>query len=165
LIIVVTGVSGSGKSTLGQALARTLHWEFVEGDDYHPRPNIEKMRAGLPLGDDDRKTWLARLHNVMTSMESQGRSAAVACSALKKTYRDVLAKDLENIRFVFLYGDMELLRERLAARQHPFMPPGLLDSQFAALEPPTDALLVPVRLSTKAQASLIRHRIGVEEPR
>jgi gluconokinase len=122
------GVSGSGKSTLGRALAQSLGWDFIEGDDYHPRSNIEKMRAGLPLTEDDRSPWLERLHDVTALIEKQCGNAVLSCSALKKSHRYLLAQGLPAIRFVFLYGDPKLIRERLRARKHDFMPPELLVS-------------------------------------
>lgn len=161
MIIIVMGVSGSGKSTLGSALAQHLRWDFIEGDDYHPKHNIEKMRARHPLDDEDRRPWLARLHRLIRSYAAQGLSAVLACSALKSDYRELLGHGLADIRFVFLCGDPKLIRERLKARAHAFMPAGLLDSQIAALEPPEDAVLVPVHLPTEEQIMLVRQTVGI----
>ncbi len=162
-MIIIMGVSGSGKSTLGCALAQNLGWDFIEGDDYHPNHNIEKLGARQPLDDEDRHPWLARLHGLLLSYAAQGFSAVLACSALKADYRNLLSRNLADICFVFLCGDPELIRERLKARVHAFMPSGLLESQFAALEPPEDAVLVPVHLPTDEQIRLVRQALGVQE--
>ena len=161
MIIIVMGVSGSGKSTLGSALAQHLRWDFIEGDDYHPNHNIEKMRARHPLDDEDRYPWLAHLHRLLLSYAEQGLSAVLACSALKADYRDLLSRNLADIRFVFLRGDPKLIRERLKTRTHSFMPAGLLDSQVAALEPPKDAVLVPLHLPTEEQIRLVRRAVEI----
>jgi len=112
VIIIVMGVSGSGKSTLGSALAQHLRWDFVEGDDYHPKHNIEKMRARHPLDDEDRRPWLARLRHLILSYAEQGLDFVLACSALKAEYRDLLSRNLADIRFVFLCGDPRLIPYR-----------------------------------------------------
>jgi gluconokinase len=161
LIIVVMGVSGAGKSTLGRALAASLAWDFVEGDDYHPMVNIEKMRGGIPLNDEDRLPWLQALQDFLQRCEAEGKDMVLACSALKKDYRDLLAASAADIRFVYLSGERSLIRDRLKARQHHFMLPELLDSQLAALEPPRDAVPVPVQLSTRKQVDLLRKSLGV----
>jgi len=161
VIIVVMGVSGSGKSTLACALAQHLGWDFIEGDDYHPNRNVEKMRASHPLNDDDRRSWLVRLHRLIVSYAGKGLSAVLACSALKADYRYLLGRGLADIRFVFLCGDPKLIRERLQARAHPFMPSELLDSQIAALEPPQDAVLVPVQFPTEKQVRLVRQAVAI----
>ena len=161
MIIIVMGVSGSGKSTLGGALARQLGWDFLEGDDYHPYRNIQKMRAQQPLDDDDRRPWLTRLHQLLASFEGQGRSAVLACSALKQEYRDLLSHGLAGVRLVYLGGNVELIRERLRGRESHFMPAGLLDSQLATLEPPEGAVVVPVDLPTPEQVKLVREELAL----
>lgn len=164
LILIVMGVSGSGKSTLGRALATRFGWELVEGDDFHPSGNVEKMRRGEPLNDRDRLPWLARLHERIAQHVVAGSSVVVACSALKKTYRDLLVGDLSDVRFVLLCGRPELLLDRLAARAHPFMPPDLLDSQIAALEPPADAVPVPIQLDTDRQVAEVARALEIDDP-
>ncbi|MEW6688766.1 MAG: gluconokinase [Pseudomonadota bacterium] len=140
MIVVVMGVSGSGKTTIGRLLAARLGCEFVEGDDFHPPANIAKMAAGTPLTDEDRWPWLERLNQ-----ELRGRKNAVlACSALKDIYRGRLASGLERVRFVHLHGAFDLIQSRLRARKHLYMPASLLESQFAALEPPSEAIAVDV---------------------
>jgi gluconokinase len=162
LIVVVMGVSGSGKSTLGRALARALGWPFLEGDDYHPPVNLEKMRAGIALTDADRWPWLERIRKEMAAVSGAGGSAVVACSALKGRYRALLSEGLEDVRFVYIAAAAGLIRSRLRRRTGHFMPPRLLDSQLAALEPPDDALLVPADLKTEDQIDLIRRTMCPE---
>jgi gluconokinase len=144
MVTVVMGVSGSGKTTVGRLLAEALHAEFVEGDAYHPPENIEKMRRGIPLEDADRWPWLAILSAEIERWLAAGREVVLACSALKQRYRDILAKGRPGVRFVYLEGDKALIRLRLDRRQGHYMPAVLLDSQFATLEPPADAVTVDV---------------------
>ncbi len=130
------GVSGCGKSTVGRELATALGLPFVEGDDLHPPRNVAKMRAGLPLTDEDRHDWLMTLSEVLAGAAARGHGVVVSCSALKRRYRDRLRTGAPGTRFVFLHGSRELLAERLAARQHAYMPASLLESQLQTLEPP-----------------------------
>lgn len=148
-IIIVMGVSSSGKSTVGHAIARALHVPFLDGDGYHPEANVEKMRAGIPLNDEDRWPWLERLALALHEAADRKDAAVGACSALKRTYRQYLAdKAGEPILFVYLDGSREVIAERMARRKHEYMPTSLLDSQFATLEVPDPAsenvLVVPV---------------------
>ena len=136
MIVVVMGVSGSGKTTLGHALARELDAEFLEGDRFHLESSIAKMSRGEPLDDEDRWPWLDRLAEELARARTAGRNAVVACSALKRSYRDRLRKGAPELRLLFLKGDKALIQQRLRARTQHFMPPGLLDSQFASLEEP-----------------------------
>jgi len=140
MIVVVMGVSGSGKTTIGRLLARHLGCEFIEGDDFHPLQNVAKMAAGTPLDDADRRPWLEILNGKLR----QRQAAVLACSALKAAYRKMLSRDLADCRFVHLRGDIGLIRARLARRRHRYMPASLIESQFAALEPPRDAIEVDV---------------------
>jgi len=133
--IVVMGVSGSGKTTVAVALADRLGWEFAEGDDFHPAENVAKMRAGTPLDDDDRWPWLRRLAAWIGEHEQDGRSVVVTCSALKRSYRDLLREGHPSVWFAHVTVDAELLRDRVGNRTGHYMPPSLLDSQLAALEP------------------------------
>jgi gluconokinase len=136
-IVVVMGVASSGKSAVGKALGRKLHAPFLDGDGYHPAANKEKMRAGIPLVDADRWPWLETLATALHDAAEQKGVAVGACSALKRAYRDfITAKAGEPVLFVHLAGDIELIRKRIEARQHEFMNPALLDSQFATLEVP-----------------------------
>ena len=133
--IVVMGVSGSGKSTVAAALVQRLGWEFAEGDDFHPRANVEKMAAGQPLDDEDRRPWLRTLAGWIGEREAAGRCAIVTCSALKRSYRDLLRDGHPSVWFAHVTVDAELLRERIERRRGHYMPSSLLESQLAALEP------------------------------
>ena len=154
MIVVVMGVSGSGKSTTGAALARTLGWPFVEGDDLHPPANVAKMAAGIPLTDDDRWPWLDRIVEELRALSKTRPDIVVACSALKQCYRDRLAP-AGDVRFVHLQGDRETIAARLGTRHHRYMPATLLDSQFATLELPADAIVVDIRDDVATQVRKI----------
>ena len=135
--LVVMGVSGCGKSSVGAALAQALAVEFVEGDLLHPPHNVAQMAAGIPLTDADRAGWLASIGQRLAQASAAGQGLVVSCSALKRRYRDGLRADCPGLRFVYLHGPAALLRQRMAARAGHYMPPALLDSQLATLEPPT----------------------------
>ncbi|MDZ7783888.1 MAG: gluconokinase [Halioglobus sp.] len=136
--LVVCGVSGAGKSTVGRLLATRLEVPFFDADDYHPLANIQKMRSGTPLTDEDRIPWLRRL----ASLIEQQNSLVLACSALKQSHREILGIDQANVFAVFLQGSREVIAARMAERNHEFMPAALLESQFEALEPPVDCVSV-----------------------
>jgi gluconokinase len=145
--IIVMGVSGCGKSTVGAGLAQALGWDFKDGDAFHPPSNVEKMRAGAPLTDDDRWPWLDAIASHVAALEAEGGHVVIACSALKRAYRDRLRGAGASLRFVHLAGSYELIDARMAARKNHFMPPALLKSQFATLEPPgqdEDAVTVSI---------------------
>ena len=148
-IVIVMGVSSSGKSTVGQSIARRLHVPFLDGDGYHPPANVEKMRAGIPLVDEDRWPWLQSLAQALHEAADRKDAAVGACSALRRIYRDYLVEKAgEPILFVYLEGTKELIAARMARRQHEYKPASLLDSQFATLEIPEpeteNVLIVPV---------------------
>jgi gluconokinase len=136
-VIVVMGVSGSGKSTVASMLAHRLRWTYEDGDWFHPESNVEKMHHGEPLTDQDRWPWLRAIAAWIDNTRKAGNHGIVACSALKRAYRDILVGERRDVRLVFLKGDRELIGRRIAARDDHFMPATLLDSQFAALEEPT----------------------------
>jgi gluconokinase len=136
MILIVAGVSGSGKTTVGAMLAGRLGWRFADADDFHRAADIEKMRAGIPLTDADRWPWLQALAAWMDERIAQGTSAVIACSALKRAYRDVLLGGRPDVRMVFLDVDREELARRLAARHGHFFPEKLLDTQLDVLDPP-----------------------------
>jgi len=135
-VLVVMGVSGSGKSTIASMLAHRLHWIYEDGDWLHPKSNIDKMHHGEPLTDADRGPWLHAIAEWIDATRRTGNHGIVACSALKRAYRDILIGARRDVRLVFLQGERDLIAQRIAARADHFMPPGLLDSQFEALEPP-----------------------------
>jgi gluconokinase len=136
--VVVMGVSGSGKSTVAEVLVERLGWEFAEGDDLHPPANVEKMRAGHPLDDDDRRPWLRALAAWIGERERAGRPVVVTCSALKRSYRDLLRDGHPSVWFAHVTADPEVLRQRIGHRTGHYMPASLLDSQLATLEPLQD---------------------------
>ena len=135
-IAIVMGVSGSGKTTVAAMLAGALGVAFLEGDDLHPRSNVEKMRSGTPLTDEDRWPWLQAIAARIDEWRAAGKAGVVTCSALRRSYRAVLIGDRPEVRLVYLRGSQQLIHERMAARHEHFMPVGLLDSQFATLEEP-----------------------------
>lgn len=136
-LYVVMGVAAAGKSTIGVALARALGVDFVEGDDYHPAENRQRMAAGIPLTDADRHGWLCALAERLAEAARDGSGLVISCSALKRSYRDILRTGAGTARFIYLRGDRELFADRMASRRGHFMPPSLLDSQLATLEEPT----------------------------
>jgi gluconokinase len=162
MIVVLLGVSGSGKTTVGKVLAGQLGWTFLDADDYHPAANIEKMRKGIPLNDDDRRPWLQAIRQRVDAACDRGESLVLACSALKHAYQEYLRREVpECIRYVYLRGSEELIRQRLAARKGHFMNPHLLHSQFETLEPPENALQVDVTPSPEIIAAEIRQKLGL----
>ena len=133
--IVVMGVSGSGKTSAARELTRQLGWEYIEGDDLHPEANVAKMAAGQPLDDEDRWPWLRRIAEVIGEREAAGTSLVLTCSALKRSYRDLLRDGHPSVWFAHMQVSQQVLADRLAQRQGHYMPPSLLDSQLATLEP------------------------------
>ena len=155
------GVTGCGKTTVGAMLADVCGWDFHDADNFHPAENVAKMKSGVALTDEDRWPWLARLNSLLLDSERQGKSLVLACSALKQVYRDRLTRGCGAARFVFLDGDIELIRARLAARQGHYMDPKLLASQFAILERPRDALRLDVAETPAELVQSIRTRLEV----
>ena len=137
IIVVVMGVSGSGKSTVAALLAAALGCQFQDGDDLHPPENVEKMRTGIPLTDADRMPWLRKIAADIDGWRARGECGVLTCSALKRSYRDIIIGDRRDVVLVYLKGSRELIHQRMAARHGHFMPVALLDSQFATLEEPT----------------------------
>jgi len=144
MIVVLMGVSGSGKTTIGTLLAERMGTLFADADDYHPAANKAKMASGQPLNDDDRQPWLETLNKMMRGWFESGKGGVLACSALKEKYRATLASGMPGsaVHFVLLDGSKEMIAERLAKRKHEFMNAKLLESQFATLETPKDAVCV-----------------------
>ena len=160
MLIIVMGVSGAGKTTVGRALADGIGATFLDADDFHPPANVAKMRAGRPLDDADRAPWLARLHDALADRAARGESVVMACSALKASYRRELSSGLD-VRVVHLAGNRETIAARLARRSGHYMPAGLLESQFDALEAPADAVTVdvdaaPADIVARIRAALAR---------
>ncbi|NVJ20720.1 MULTISPECIES: gluconokinase [Myxococcus] len=144
MVVIIMGVSGAGKTTVGKALAASLGWRFLDADDLHPRSNVAKMSAGVPLTDEDRWPWLDLVRGQLQTALERGEDLVLASSALKRTYRDRLEVDPKQTRWVYLNAPRAVLASRLGKRHGHFMPPSLLDSQLATLEVPTQALEVDV---------------------
>ena len=159
MVLILMGPTGCGKTTVGHLLAQRLGWPFLDGDDFHPAANVAKMHNGTPLNDSDRRPWLLALQKEIERRSRAGQSAILACSALKKTYRELLGVDQQTVKTVYLRGSFALLQERLADRRGHFMPPELLRSQLETLEVPEGGLVVdidedPAMIVTRIIASL-----------
>lgn len=154
-LVVLMGVAGSGKSTVGRLLATQLGWQFLDSDAYHPEENRQKMSAGLPLNDGDRRPWLERLRRVLDAHLQCETGAVVACSALKRSYRRILGTERPAIALVHLAGTPELLAQRLATRRNHFFPPDLLDSQLQTLETPSGAVHLSIEQAPDALCQCI----------
>jgi len=163
VVILLMGVSGSGKTAVGTLLASQLGWEFADGDDYHPAANVEKMRNGIPLTDADRAPWLETLRALIAGWIAAGENAVLACSALKRTYRENLQIGPE-VQAVYLRGTPQLLRQRLRTRIGHFMTERMLESQLAALEEPEDAVVVDVDRAPARIVAEILARLGLKSP-
>jgi gluconokinase len=162
-ILVLMGPSGTGKSTVGAMLSGRLGWPFQEGDDLHPAANVDKMRRGHALTDEDRIPWLELVAAWIDERRAAGEPGIVTCSALKRSYRDILRRD--NVTFVNFTGDAAVVRDRMMRRQGHFMPPALLDSQFATLEAPgpdEQAIDVDIALAPEDQAALVASALRLE---
>jgi gluconokinase len=169
-VLLVMGVAGAGKSTLGAALAERLGWSFLEADDLHPPANLEKMRAGVPLDDADRAPWLAAVGRFIDGWTVEGRPGVVACSALKRAYRETLRAARPHLRLVYVATDETLARVRVGRRAGHYYPASLVPSQFAALEPPDadeEAIAVEAAEPTPAQVAAVIARLSplVDPPR
>lgn len=165
-MLVLIGVSGAGKTTVARILARRLGWPFQEGDDLHPQANIEKMRAGQPLTDADRVRWLVAVADWVDARLDAGEDGLITCSALKRAYRDVINRRGLGVMFVFLSGTRSTIASRVEARQAHFMPPSLLDSQFADLEEPgpdEPHIRIDVGAPPDAIAEAIIRKLGLRD--
>jgi len=164
IVVVLMGVSSSGKTTIGRRLAKLLGWPFRDADSFHPPANIEKMRRGIPLDDDDRWPWLAAIAQWIDQQLDKGQSGLVSCSALKRSYRRRLMRDRTDVRLVYLAGSFELIRQRMQRRRQHFMPVSLLKNQFDVLEEPEadeNALIVPVSLPAPRVVEIIIAKLGL----
>jgi len=160
-VVVLMGVSGSGKTTIGTRFAEHAGWTFEEGDRWHPPANVEKMRAGHPLTDEDRWPWLDALSGAIGEWIATGRPTVLACSALKGAYRARLARDRPEVAFAYLRGSAELIGDRVARRRHAYMPPTLLPSQFATLEEPDSAIVLDITRPPARVVEELRKALGV----
>ena len=160
MIIVLMGVSGSGKTTVGRLLSENLGWAFADADDFHSEMNIEKMKSGIPLNDVDRKPWLENLRELVRGYLFRNENAVLACSALRESYREFLLLD-EQVKLIYLKGDYQLIRQRLARRRRHYMQPTLLDSQFETLEEPADGLRIDASVDPPAIVSIIRNGLSL----
>ncbi len=161
MVVLLMGVSGSGKTTIGLQLAAQLGWTFRDADDFHPPENVAKMSAGIPLNDRDRAPWLAAIRTYIEGALARGESAVVTCSALKETYRVAAIPSGSRVKLVHLAGDFQLILERMNARQGHFMKPEMLQSQFATLEAPAQALTIDIAKSPEAIVAELRRQLGV----
>lgn len=159
--MMVMGVAGSGKTTVGKLLASQMGWKFADGDDYHPASNLEKMRNGIALTDADREPWLERLRALIIEWTRTGKNGVLACSALKRAYRDKLVVGA-GVRVVYLKADRKFLRERLLERRGHYMKESMLESQLATLEEPEDAIVVDAGFAAEAIVREIRGKLEQE---
>jgi gluconokinase len=163
-IVLVMGVSGSGKTTIAEGVARAEGWQLLEGDAFHPPANIAKMKSGTPLTDEDRWPWLEAIARRADDLQAEGQSVVIASSALKRSYRDIVIGGRDHALLVYLRGSKQLIHDRMAARKGHFMPPALLDSQFADLEEPIaaeDAIVADIAKPPEETISYVVHEIGV----
>ena len=158
-IIYIMGVSGSGKTTIGKLLSQKTTIPFYDADDFHMKANKEKMKAGQPLNDEDRKDWLQKI-NALAVEQQQLNGAIIACSALKEKYRAVLGKGVVKAQWIFLQGSYDLILQRIKKREGHFMPAALLQSQFDNLEIPSDAFCISIEKKTEEIASAIADHLG-----
>jgi gluconokinase len=163
MILLLMGVTGTGKTTIAKEIVARTGWEFAEGDDYHSAANVAKMKAGQPLTDEDRAPWLAALHGVLIGWQAEGKNGVMTCSALKQSYRDTLAKDMDpaNFRFVLLEVPEQVLEDRLKHRTGHYMNPHLLKSQLQTLEIPAGAMHVSADRSPAETVAEILDKSGV----
>ena len=165
--LIVMGVSGAGKSTVGEALAAKLGWRYEDGDAFHPASNVAKMHAGHPLTDEDRWPWLRAIADEIDRVCEAGGHVIIACSALRRAYRDVLLHSRKDVRLVYLDGTEPLIGDRLSHRKGHFMPPGLLASQFATLEPPAadeHAVRVSIDAPVETIVNDVLNQLGLGQP-
>ena len=163
MVLILIGPMGCGKTTIGKMLAEKLGWPFYDGDDFHPQRNIEKMRAGIALTDEDRKIWLEILYGNIQRWLKEKVNTILACSALKQAYRDILGVDQNTVRTVYLKGSYELLRKRVEDRQHPYMDKNLLRSQLDTLEEPEDGLTVDISETPEIIVRTIMNSLNLNE--
>jgi carbohydrate kinase (thermoresistant glucokinase family) len=163
MVLILIGPMGCGKTTIGKMLAEKLGWSFCDGDDFHPEENVEKMRAGIALTDEDRKLWLKKLHANIQDWLRDRQNTILACSALKQDYRDMLGVNQTTVKTIYLKGSYELLRKRVQERQHPYMDKNLLRSQLDTLEEPKDGLTVDISATPEVVIRTIMNHLDLNE--
>jgi len=163
MVLILMGPMGCGKTTIGKMLAEKLGWSFYDGDDFHPKENVEKMRAGIALTDEDRKLWLETLHANVQHWLRDKQNSILACSALKQAYRELLGVNQNTVKTVYLKGSYELLRARIEERQHPYMDKNLLRSQLDTLEEPKDGLTVDISATPEIVVSAIIDHLNLNQ--
>jgi gluconokinase len=160
VVVIIMGTTGAGKTTIGTMLAAQLNWEFADADTFHPPANIEKMSRGVPLTDEDRIPWLKAMRKAILEWIAAGENVVLACSALKRAYRDELCPSPE-VRIIYLKGDYTLFAERIRQRRGHFAGEGILAGQFADLEEPTDAITIDAAKSPEQIVAEIRKRLSL----
>ena len=160
MVIVLMGVMGSGKTTIGRLLSKELNYKYYDADDFHPPANVEKMKRGTPLNDDDRRPWLKILSDLIRNCLARNENAVLACSALKESYREFLLID-ERVSLIYLKGDYRIIQKRLSERREHFMNPTLLDSQFETLEEPKGGWHVDISLRPDEIVKVIKSYLGL----
>ena len=160
MVVIVMGVTGAGKTTVGRLLAEESGWEFADADDFHPPENVEKMRQGIPLNDDDRRPWLEHLRNEIARWIATQRNVVLACSALKRSYRQELDVGPQ-VRFVYLKGSEDLIADRLRSRHGHFAGEQILAGQFADLEEPDNALTIEIASTPQQIVDQIRKKLAL----
>jgi len=165
MVLILIGPMGSGKTAIGKLLAERLGWPFYDADDYHPKENVEKMRTGIALTDEDRRLWLEKLRDIIQRWLKERQNAILACSALKQAYRDILGVDQVLVKTVYLKGSYSLLRKRIEERQHAYMDKNLLRSQLDALEEPKDGLHVDISTTPETIVSTIIQNLKLDQQR
>ncbi len=159
MFVLLMGVTGSGKTTIGKLLAAELAWPFYDADDFHSAHNVRKMASGVPLSDEDRRPWLQKLHELVASHNQRGDNGVLACSALKRGYRSILCLDAD-VTLVYLKANRDLIRSRLDSRGGHYMPPSLIESQFADLEEPDQCIIVDAAGTREQTVGAIRAQLG-----
>ena len=165
MVLILMGPMGSGKTAIGKSLAERLAWPFYDADDSHPKENVEKMRAGIALTDEDRRLWLEKLRDNIQRWLKERQNTILACSALKQAYRDILGVDQIMVKTIYLKGSYSLLRRRIEERQHPYMDKNLLKSQFDTLEEPEGGLRVDISETPEAIISTIIQNLRLDKAR
>jgi gluconokinase len=158
MIFIIMGVSGSGKSTVGKSVSKELGWKFYEGDEYHPAENVQKMKNGSPLNDEDRLPWLLSLRKIIEDAFEKKENIIISCSALKQAYRDIL-KVNDEVKFIYLKGSYDLIKKRMEVRANHFFKPAMLKSQFETLEEPEAVIEIDISVATESTINEVVNRI------